>query len=81
MDKFAGQLGCAWHETDVDDADRATPIRDLLNLVPMSENNKPLQSLGCDTGRRRPALRPRLPLDRVVAASSIYDVKVLPVLG
>jgi len=33
-------------------ADRATLIRDLLNLVPMSDNtlNKPLQFLGCDTG-------------------------------
>jgi hypothetical protein len=32
-------------------ADRATLIRDLLNLVPMSDNtlNKPLQFLGCDT--------------------------------
>lgn len=33
-------------------ADRATLIRDLLNLVPMSNNtlSKPLQFLGCDTG-------------------------------
>jgi hypothetical protein len=31
-------------------ADRATLIRDLLNLVPRSDHNKPLQFLGCDTG-------------------------------
>jgi hypothetical protein len=33
-------------------ADRATPICDLLNLVPMFDStlNKPVQFLGCDTG-------------------------------
>jgi hypothetical protein len=78
LDDFGGQLGCAWHETDVESADRETLIRDLLNLVPMSDNtlNKPLQFLGCDTGApvattaRTASARPRRPCSTRKARST-----------
>jgi hypothetical protein len=32
LDDFGGRLGCAWRETDAESADRATLIRDLLDV-------------------------------------------------
>jgi hypothetical protein len=32
LDDFGGRLGCAWRETDAESADRATIIRDLLDV-------------------------------------------------
>ena len=29
---FGDRLGCAWRETDAENAHRATPIRDLLDV-------------------------------------------------
>lgn len=49
LDDFGGQLVALGTRLTSKGADRATLIRDLLNLVPMSDN-KPLQFLICDTG-------------------------------
>ena len=32
LDYFGGRLGCAWRETDAESSDRATLIRDLLDV-------------------------------------------------
>jgi hypothetical protein len=32
LDDFGGRLGCGWRETDAESADRATMIRDLLDV-------------------------------------------------
>jgi hypothetical protein len=32
LDDFGGRFGCAWRETDAESADRATLIRDLLDV-------------------------------------------------
>jgi hypothetical protein len=32
LDDFGGRLGCPWRETDAESADRATLIRDLLDV-------------------------------------------------
>lgn len=65
LDDFGGQLVALGTRLTSKGADRATLIRDLLNLVPMSDN-EPLQFLICDTAQAattaRPAFaRPRRP--------------------
>jgi hypothetical protein len=32
LDDFGGQLSCTWRETDAESADRATLVRDLLDI-------------------------------------------------
>jgi hypothetical protein len=32
LDDFGSRLGCAWRETDAESADRATLIRNLLDV-------------------------------------------------
>ena len=57
LDDFGGQLVALGTRLTSKGADRATLIRDLLNLVPMSDN-EPLQFLICDTAQAATTARP-----------------------
>jgi hypothetical protein len=68
---LGGDSIAARRETDAESADRATLIRDLLDVQRRCRANvrqlteQGAADLGCDTSRRRRPLRARLSLDRV----------------
>ncbi len=45
LDDFGGRLGCSWRETDVNDTDRETLIRDLVD----GEYNHPVRVVAFNT--------------------------------
>ena len=76
LDDFGGRLGCAWRETDAESADRATLIRDLLNVQCRSRQcPKTPEQDAADHGLQycpqRRSLRARLQFDRVDPAQAM----------